>query len=77
MRRTFTMAEAARYATEYQPTSIPDLAELRGTVGSYGAVEVPDPIGRDAAAFRAMGSQLAEMIPPILELCRRLKTDGD
>jgi protein-tyrosine phosphatase len=33
--------------------------------------EIPDPIGQSSEFFATVGSQIADLLPPILELCRR------
>jgi protein-tyrosine phosphatase len=48
-----------------------DLAELRPHLGVADTPDIPDPIGERAEVFAAVGAQIAELLPPILELCRR------
>ena len=69
-RRTFTLPEAARLIVEFEPERLNDLAALRSTVGA-AAAEIPDPMGKSAEVFAEVGSRIAELIPPVLGLCRR------
>ncbi|MCV7359266.1 low molecular weight phosphatase family protein [Mycolicibacterium fluoranthenivorans] len=69
--KTFTLGEAALLAAEYDPLSIADLATLRPRLSGRPVASIPDPIGQDAEYFTAIGANIAELLPPILELCRR------
>ncbi|WP_369830646.1 low molecular weight phosphatase family protein [Mycobacterium sp. ACS1612] len=69
LRRTFTLSEAARLATEFRARSVADLAALRPQMAAHGVTDIPDPIGKNAAVFAAVGSQIADLLPPILRLC--------
>jgi protein-tyrosine phosphatase len=69
LRRTFTLSEAALLATEFSARSVADLAVLRPQMASYDPTDIPDPIGKNAEVFAAVGSQIADLLPPILKLC--------
>ena len=69
--RTFLLSEASRLASDFEPESILDLAPRRTQLNPDDRADVPDPIGRDTEVFQAVGSQIAELLPPIIELCRR------
>lgn len=71
LRRTFTLLEAARLATECNAERIVDLAELRPQLATQDLTDIPDPIGQSAEVFGSVGSQIAELLPPIIHLCRR------
>jgi protein-tyrosine phosphatase len=71
LRKTFTLTEAARLATIGADT-IADLAALRPHLVANDIADIPDPIGHRPEVFAAVGAQIAELLPPILELCRRL-----
>lgn len=71
LRRTFTLTEAANLASEFNPRDITELAALRPYLGSYAPSDVSDPIGQDPEVFARVGSQIASLLPPILELCGR------
>jgi protein-tyrosine phosphatase len=71
LHRTFTLTQAARLASECNAQDIDDLAALRPQLALNERVDIPDPIGQSAEFFGVVGSQIAELLPPILELCRR------
>lgn len=68
--RTFTLIEAARIASELGAQSIPDLAALRPQLAPNRRSDVPDPIGQSQEIFEMVGSQIARLLPPLLDLCR-------
>jgi low molecular weight protein-tyrosine phosphatase len=70
LHRTFTLSEAARLATESNAQSVADLAALRPQSAPHELVDIPDPIGQSAEVFATVGSQIAGLLPPVLELCR-------
>ena len=71
LQRTFTLAEAARLASMDGADTLADLAALRPHLTAIGIADIPDPIGQSPEAFAAIGSQIADLLPPILEVCRR------
>ena len=71
LRRTFTLTEAARLASAYNARNIADLAALRPNLSAQEVSDIPDPIGQSAEFFAMVGTQIADLLPPILELCRR------
>ncbi len=77
MRRTFTLVEAARLATEWNAQTILDLADLRWRLVANGGLDIPDPIGQNTSIFRMVGAQIADLLPPVLELCRRSLAQND
>jgi protein-tyrosine phosphatase len=70
LHRTFTLSEAARLASEYNAQDVADLAALRPHLAGHTLPDVPDPVGQSAGFFAMVGSQIADLLPPILELCR-------
>ena len=74
LHRTFTLSEAAILASERDARTVADLAALRPHLAAHEVSEVPDPIGQDTEFFTMVGSQIADLLPPILELCRRSAT---
>lgn len=70
LHRTFTLIEAARLVSEFGAREIRDLAGLRSQLGYDDPADVPDPIGQDADVFTSVGSMIAELMPPVMELCR-------
>lgn len=74
MQRTFTLVEAARLASERNAETIHDLAALRPSLSAGESLDIPDPIGQDADVFADVGVQIASLLPPVVELCRRSST---
>lgn len=70
LNRTFTLVEAARLVTELKARTLADLANLRPHLGTNEVADIADPIGHGPEVFAAIGNQIAEALPPILELCR-------
>lgn len=70
LRRTFTLSEAAGLAAEFGAHDIADLAALRPRLLSHALEDVADPIGQDRDFFELICSQIAGLLPPILELGR-------
>jgi protein-tyrosine phosphatase len=71
LHRTFTLSEAARLAAECNGRNIEDLAALRPRLPAHAPPDISDPIGHDPAFFAGVGAQIADLLPPVLELCRR------
>jgi protein-tyrosine phosphatase len=71
LRRTFTLREAARLASECGARNVSDLAEFRPRLHADEQSDMPDPIGQDDAFFAMIGAKIADLLPPVLELCRR------
>jgi protein-tyrosine phosphatase len=72
LRRTFTLAEAAALITGFDPADVGELASLRSQLRAEQIPDVPDPIGRDPEVFDRVGAQIAELVAPIVEFCRRV-----
>jgi protein-tyrosine phosphatase len=70
LHRTFTLWEAARLASEGNARNVADLAELRPRFPTQRHSDIPDPIGHDEEFFAVVGAQIADLLPPVLELCR-------
>ena len=71
LHKTFTLIEAARLIAECKAKTIKDLSNLRPQLAAGEVLDIDDPIGQDAEVFLRVGSQIAELLPPMLELCRR------
>lgn len=71
LHRTFTLIEASRMASELEADTIDDLAVLRSQLSRSEVTDIVDPIGRSPEVFAGVASQIAGLLPPILELCRR------
>ena len=71
LHRTFTLTEAAQLASLHDARTVADLATLRPQLAAHDLTDIPDPIGQGTEFFATVGSQIADLLPPILELCRR------
>jgi protein-tyrosine phosphatase len=69
--RTFTLTEASRMASFDDAQTLFDLAGLRPRLTTKNKPDIPDPIGQSPEVFAAVGAQIASLLPPIMELCRR------
>ncbi|MCB1292208.1 MAG: low molecular weight phosphatase family protein [Mycobacterium sp.] len=72
LHRTFTLTEGAQLITEFDPAYVKELATLRSRLRAEQSPDVPDPIGQDQEFFDQIGSQIAELVRPIVEFCRRV-----
>lgn len=75
LHKTFTLTEAARLAPMKGAQTLADLAALRPQLAAHEQADIPDPIGQSPEVFAAVGSQIAVLLSPILELCRRTFRD--
>jgi protein-tyrosine phosphatase len=71
LRKTFTLPEAARLAGQFHPDDISNLAALRPHLDLTESLDIADPIGRSPHFFKTVGQQIADLLPPVLDLCRR------
>lgn len=71
LRKTFTLSEAALLAAECDLHAIDELAATRPYLAGRTVTDIPDPIGQDPEYFAKVGTQIAVLLPSILELCRR------
>jgi protein-tyrosine phosphatase len=77
-RRTFTLTEASTLVSEHGAGTIEEIAQLRGLLGPTRLVDVADPIGRDANFFDVVGSQIADLLTPVLRtLCTDVNPPGE
>lgn len=74
LRKTFILSEASLLASHAE--TIEQLADLRPQLTGSSAPDVPDPIGQSPAVFAAIGSQIADLLTPLLDLCRRTAEDN-
>ncbi|MGE0220849.1 low molecular weight phosphatase family protein [Mycolicibacterium sp.] len=70
LRSTYTLTEAAQLASKTAATALSDLPALRPQINADAAPDIPDPIGQSEEVFIEVGTRIAELLPPILELCR-------
>lgn len=71
LNRSFTLREASRLVTECGASSIADLSRQRPFLVGGGTIDIEDPIGQAAPVFAAVGAQIADLLFPVMELCRR------
>jgi protein-tyrosine phosphatase len=71
LQRTFTLTEASHLASMDDAETLADLAGLRPRLGTKDKPDIPDPIGQSPEVFATIGAQIAALLPPIMELCRR------
>jgi len=74
LQRTFTLTEASSLAAMELAETLVELAGLRPRLGANDKSDIPDPIGQSPEVFATIGAQIAALLPPILELCRRSVT---
>jgi protein-tyrosine phosphatase len=70
LHRTFTLSEAARLVSDCGARDVRDLAPLRSQLAEDKLSDIPDPLGQSEEFFVMVGSQIADLLSPILELCR-------
>ncbi|CAM3546379.1 hypothetical protein MYFR107205_15570 [Mycolicibacterium frederiksbergense] len=70
MKRTFSLTEASRLVLALGAHTVADLANLRPQLIMNDVPDIPDPIGQRPDVFAAVGQQIADLLPPVLELCR-------
>jgi protein-tyrosine phosphatase len=70
LHRTFTLSEAAQLRSEFNARDVADLATLRPHLAAHQLTDIGDPIGQTEEIFAMVGSQIADLLPSILELCR-------
>ncbi len=71
-RKAFTLTEASMLTSTYAASSVEEMAALRPVIGESNISDIPDPIGQDHGSFVGVGSQIAELLTPILQqLCAR------
>ncbi|MDG4664239.1 low molecular weight phosphatase family protein [Mycobacterium sp. 236(2023)] len=70
LNRTFTLAEASLLATKFGAETVADFAGLRPHMAAGELVDIVDPIGQSSDVFEAVGSQIADLVSPIISLCR-------
>lgn len=68
--KTYTLTEASRLASDFDAETISDLAGLRPKLASQDRADVPDPIGHSTEVFELIGTQIADLLLPIISLCR-------
>lgn len=77
LHRTFALAEASLLASNFSAGRAADLSGLRPQLVAQDVPDVPDPIGQDAEVFERVGRQIADLLPAVIELCRRESASAD
>lgn len=72
LRRTFTLTEISALTGDFEPADVADLAGLRPHLRAEQVADVVDPIGQGPEVFDRVGLQIAELLRPVLEFCRRV-----
>ena len=70
LQRTFTLSEASELVSGCGATTVAELFRLRPQLAHHELADIPDPIGQDSAFFAAVAAQIADLIPPIIDICR-------
>lgn len=70
LNKTFTLSEASRLTSDLGAGSVSDLAALRPQLSAHERPDVLDPIGQRSDVFEAVGSQIADFVRPLIEMCR-------
>ncbi|WP_460356886.1 arsenate reductase/protein-tyrosine-phosphatase family protein [Mycobacterium sp. ZZG] len=70
LKRTYTLCEAARLRTECGAATLEDLPALRSYLIADEGLDIEDPIGKAASVFETVGQQIADLLQPIVEMCR-------
>lgn len=76
LHKAFTLTEAEFLISHFNPRDVAELGALRSYVPAHELSEVLDPIGQDIEVFAMVGSQIASVLPPVLEFCRHLSGSG-
>jgi protein-tyrosine phosphatase len=71
LHRTFTLSEAAQLAISGNAASVSELSLLRPHLNTKALFDIADPIGQDARFFTAVGAQISELLPRVIDLCRQ------
>ncbi|MGB3352088.1 MAG: low molecular weight phosphatase family protein [Mycobacterium sp.] len=71
LHRTFTLVEAGRLASEFNPRRVEELSAFRPQLRTHELLDIADPIDQGVEEFSRVGAQIADLLPPILELCRQ------
>lgn len=75
LNRTFSLGEAASLIANFGAKTISDLATARPRLAQREVTDILDPIGQGAEVFSAVGSQIADLLGPILTLCQAESTE--
>lgn len=76
LHRTFILTEAAALTTQFDPGDVTDLAALRPQLRADDLDDIPDPIGKKPEVYAGVAEQIAALVAPIFEFCRRVAAEG-
>ena len=71
LHRTFILTEAAALTTQFDPGEVKDLAALRPQLRADDLDDITDPIGRKPEVYAEVAEQIAALVAPVVEFCRR------
>lgn len=77
LKRTFTLTEASILFADAGAKTVADVAVLRPRLAAYERSDVTDPIGHSPAVFAEVGQQIADLLQPVLDFCRRTAVVSD
>ncbi len=69
LHKTFMLSEISRIASRYHPKDLSELAVLRPQLPTQDRFDVADPIGRSQEFFDSVGTQIADLVDPLVQLC--------
>jgi len=70
------ITEAAALTTQFDPCDVKDLATLRPQLRADDLDDIPDPIGKKPEVYAGVAEQIAALVAPIFEFCRRVAAEG-
>lgn len=68
--KTFVISEVVASITLYDASTISEVHDCRPRLPGQSVTDIADPIGQGSEFYALVGSQIAELLPPVLELCR-------
>lgn len=77
IRSTFTLVEASRLITDAGAESIAELAELRPHLLGTECEDIFDPIGGRLDTFFEVGTTIANLLIPMVDVCARSAAEAD
>jgi len=72
LHRTFLLTEAAALASQFEPADLGELSTLRPQLRADDLDDITDPIGREPAVYAEVAEQIAALVTPVVEFCRRV-----
>ncbi|HOB49569.1 MAG TPA: low molecular weight phosphatase family protein [Mycobacterium sp.] len=72
LHRTFILTEAAALTTQFEPADLGDLSTLRPQLRADDLEDIADPIGKTPEVYAEVAEQIAALVAPVVEFCRRV-----